>query len=64
VPDPIIHIASNLNPDGAVRNMVASTIGLAGDLPTVVSTGCGLRVARLDTSDLPEEITCLSSAGA
>jgi hypothetical protein len=60
VDDPHIHIGSDLNLDGAVRNMVASTFGLAGDLPAVVTTGCGLQVPRGNTSRLPEKVTCLS----
>ena len=57
--DPHIHVGSDLNLDGAVRNVVASTFGVAGDLPSVVATGCGLRVPRANTSRLPERVTCL-----
>jgi hypothetical protein len=30
---------------GATRNLLASTFGLAADLPTSVTTGCGIMVA-------------------
>ncbi|MFE0026729.1 hypothetical protein [Amycolatopsis sp. NPDC059021] len=55
-----VHIGKDLNGDAAVRGMVASTFGLAGDLPGVVTTGCGLRVPRAKTSALPERVTCLA----
>jgi hypothetical protein len=55
VNDPQIHIASDLNLDGAVRNMVASAFGAASDLPSTVTTACGLRVPRGNTSRLPDE---------
>ncbi|MGH3390607.1 MAG: hypothetical protein ACRDOO_17205 [Actinomadura sp.] len=46
--------------DAAVRNMLASTFGLAGDLPSLVTTGCGLRVPYAMTSPRPENVTCLA----
>jgi hypothetical protein len=58
--DPHIHVGSNLNADAAVRNMIASTFGLASDLPAVVTTGCELRVPRAMTSPLPARVTCLA----
>jgi hypothetical protein len=58
--DPHIHVESRLNADAAVRNMIASTFGLASDLPSVVTTGCGLRVPRAMTSPLPGRVTCLA----
>ena len=58
--DPHIHVERNLSADAAVRDMIASTFGLAGDLAGVVTTGCGLRVARAMTSPLPERVTCLA----
>jgi hypothetical protein len=58
--DPHIHVQSNLNADAAVRNKVASLFGLAGDLPSVVTTGCELRVPRAMTSPLPARVTCLA----
>ena len=51
---PHVHIASDLNLDGAVRNLV----GVAGDLPSTVTTGCGLRVPRGKTSRSPDGVTC------
>ncbi|WP_248782358.1 hypothetical protein [Saccharothrix syringae] len=48
-----------LDDDAHARNAIASTFGLAGDLPGVVTTGCGLRVPRAMTSPLPERVTCL-----
>ena len=58
--DPHTHVAADLNLDGAVRNMVSSTFGMAADLPSVVTTGCGSRVSRGNTSRLPEKVTCLA----
>jgi hypothetical protein len=58
--DPHIHVDQNLNADAAVRDMIASTFGLAGDLAGVVTTGCGQRVPRAMTSPLPERVTCLA----
>ncbi|ARQ70291.1 hypothetical protein [Streptomyces marincola] len=47
--------------DGAaVRNVVASTFGLAGDLPSLVTTGCGLRVPYAMTSARPDRVTRLA----
>jgi hypothetical protein len=58
--DPHIHVEVNLHADAAVRNMVASTFGLAGDLPSLVTTGCGLQVPYAMTSPRPESVTCLA----
>jgi hypothetical protein len=58
--DPHIHVGSELNLDAAARNIVASAFGMAADLPSVVTTRCGLRVPREDTSSQPAEVTCLS----
>lgn len=58
--DPHIHVGVNLNAEAASRDMIASAFGLAGDLPSVVTTGCGLRVPRAMTSPLPERVTCLA----
>jgi hypothetical protein len=58
--DPHIHVESNLNADVVVRNKIASTFGLASDLPGVVTTGCELRVPRAMTSPLPARVTCLA----
>jgi hypothetical protein len=48
--DPHIHVGANLNADAMSRNMIASTFGLVGDLPGIVTTGCGLRARRLHLS--------------
>lgn len=58
--DPHIHVGSNFNADAMARDMLASTFGLVSDLPTVVTTGCGLQVPRAMTSFLPESVTCLA----
>jgi hypothetical protein len=59
--DPHIHVESNvIHGDAAVRNMLAATFGLAGDLPSVVTTGCGQRVPYAMTSPRPESVTCLA----
>ncbi|WP_433292087.1 hypothetical protein ACQPZQ_03800 [Pseudonocardia sp. CA-142604] len=58
--DPHIHVQSNLSADAAVRNKIASMFGLASDLPSVVTTGCELRVPRAMTSPLPARVTCLA----
>jgi recombinational DNA repair protein (RecF pathway) len=38
---------------------MASTFGLAGDLPSLVTTGCGQRVPYAMTSPHPGSVTCL-----
>ncbi|GHE59727.1 hypothetical protein GCM10018785_31150 [Streptomyces longispororuber] len=59
--DPHIHVESKLvRSDAAVRDMMASTFGLVGDLPSVVTAGCGLRVPRAMTSARPDRVTCLA----
>ncbi|MFD0852209.1 hypothetical protein ACFQ07_08250, partial [Actinomadura adrarensis] len=58
--DPHIHVQVDVvGGDAAVRDMLASTFGLAGDLPSVVTTGCGLVVPFAMTSSRPEKVTCL-----
>lgn len=58
--DPHVHVVAKVpSDDAAVRNALASTFGLAGDLPGVVTTGCGLRVPYAATSPRPERVTCL-----
>ncbi|MFC6880064.1 MULTISPECIES: hypothetical protein [Actinomadura] len=57
--DPHIHVEVNLHADTAVRDVMASTFGLAGDLPSLVNTGCGLEVPHAMTSARPESVTCL-----
>ncbi|GAA4545709.1 hypothetical protein [Amycolatopsis samaneae] len=58
--DPYVHIGRDLNGDAAVRATVASAFGLVGELPGVVTTGCGLRVPRARTSGVPDQVTCLA----
>jgi hypothetical protein len=58
--DPHIHVQVDVvGGDVAVRDMLASTFGLASDLPSVVTTGCGLEVPFAMTSPRPEKVTCL-----
>ncbi|MBO3678868.1 hypothetical protein [Streptomyces sp. NEAU-YJ-81] len=59
--DPHIHVESKVvRGVAAVRNMMASTFGLAGDLPSRIATGCGLRAPYAMTSPRPENVTCLA----
>jgi hypothetical protein len=59
--DPHIHVdVSVIHADAATRNMVASAFGLVSDLPSVVTTGCGLQVPYAMTSPRPERVTCLA----
>jgi hypothetical protein len=59
--DPHVHVESDVvRRDAAVRGVVASTFGLAGDLPSLVTTGCGLRVPYAMTSPSPDNVTCLA----
>ncbi|NGO11370.1 hypothetical protein G5C60_28145 [Streptomyces sp. HC44] len=59
--DPHIHVESKVvHGDAAVRNLVAATFGLAGDLPSLVTTGCGLRVPYAMASPRPDRVTCLA----
>jgi hypothetical protein len=58
--DPHVHVDARLGADAAVRDAVASTFGLVGELPPVVDAGCGLRVPRASTSSSPERVTCLA----
>ncbi|WP_203827527.1 hypothetical protein [Actinoplanes palleronii] len=58
--DPHVHVEVGLVRSGAdVRNLLAATFGLVGDLPAEVETGCGQRVARVMTSPHPRSVTCL-----
>ncbi|MEO3826902.1 hypothetical protein [Actinomadura sp. B10D3] len=58
--DPHIHVDSKMGRgEAATRGILASTFGLAGDLPSTVTTGCGLRVPYVMTSPHPESVTCL-----
>ena len=59
--DPHIHVdVSAVRADAATRNLIASTFGLAGSLPSAITTGCGLRVPYAMTSPHPERVTCLA----
>ncbi len=59
--DPHIHVTRQVvHGDAATRNMLASTFGLVGNLPSLVATGCGLRVPYAMTSPRPESVTCLA----
>ncbi|GCD40999.1 hypothetical protein [Streptomyces paromomycinus] len=59
--DPHIHVpVKTLHDDAAARNLMASTFGLVSDLPSVIVTGCGLRVPYVMTSRRPDRVTCLA----
>jgi len=58
--DPHIHVESKvIHSSATVRNMMASTFGLVGDLPSQVTAGCGLEVPYVRTSPHPDKVTCL-----
>jgi hypothetical protein len=48
--DPHIHVDVKFRGDVVVRDVLASTFGLAADLPATVTTGCDLRVPPAMTS--------------
>lgn len=59
--DPHIHVESKVvRGSAAVRNVMASTFGLVGDLPSLVTAGCGLEVPYVMTSPHPAKVTCLA----
>jgi hypothetical protein len=59
--DPHVHVdVTVIHGAAAARNILASTFGLVGNLPTAVTTGCGLRVPYAMTSPRPESVTCLA----
>ncbi|WP_242908627.1 hypothetical protein [Actinomadura terrae] len=59
--DPHIHVESAVvRRSAAVRDLMASAFGLAADLPSLVRTGCGLRVPYAMTSPRPDSVTCLA----
>ncbi|MBT2206986.1 hypothetical protein [Actinomadura sp. NEAU-AAG7] len=59
--DPHIHVESTVvRRSAAVRDLMASAFGLAADLPSLVWTGCGLRVPYAMTSPRPDSVTCLA----
>ncbi|RBM18474.1 hypothetical protein DI005_18570 [Prauserella sp. PE36] len=58
--DPHVHVGRDVvHGDAAARNLVASTIGLVGELPSTLTTGCGSTVPYVMTSPRPETVTCL-----
>jgi hypothetical protein len=58
--DPHIHVEQTLPTRADTRNRLASTFGLAADLPTSVTAGCGIVVVYAMTSAEPESVTCLA----
>jgi len=58
--DPHIHVDVKLGGDVTARTILASTFGLAADLPATVTTGCDLRVPLAMASTHPESVTCLA----
>ena len=59
--DPHIHVEQDVLTAGAVaRNVIVALVGRAPDAPSVVTTGCGVRVAYAMTSTQPERVTCLA----
>lgn len=59
--DPHIHVERKVLEAGpAVRNLISSALGRATDAPSVVTTGCGVRVPYAMTSPRPESVTCLA----
>jgi hypothetical protein len=53
-----IHVDVKLGYRALARDRVAAAFGLAGDLPAVVTTGCGTEVPYAMTSADPESVTC------
>ncbi|MEU6352008.1 hypothetical protein ABZ896_22165 [Streptomyces sp. NPDC047072] len=59
--DPHVHVEARVvRGEAGVRHVLASTFGLVGSLPSVVSTGCGIRVPYAMTSPRPDRVTCLA----
>ncbi|WP_258318829.1 hypothetical protein [Streptomyces griseorubiginosus] len=59
--DPHIHVEVKVvRGEAAVRTMLAATFGIAGDLPSLVGTGYGLKVPYAMTSPRPDRVTCLA----
>lgn len=59
--DPHIHVDAKAIRDAAAeRDTLASTFGLAGDLPSTVKTGCGVEVPYAMVSSRPDRVTCLA----
>lgn len=58
--DPHIHVEQRVLEAGpTARNLIASMLGRVPGAPSVVTTGCGLRVPYAMTSPRPERVTCL-----
>ena len=58
--DPHVHVEQKVLEAGpTTRNLISSMLGRTTDAPSVVTTGCGLRVAYAMTSPRPESVTCL-----
>ncbi|MEV4096659.1 hypothetical protein [Streptosporangium saharense] len=58
--DPHIHVERAVpQVGGASRGVIVSSFGLVPESPSVVTTGCGLRVPFAMTSPRPESVTCL-----
>lgn len=61
--DPSIHVEKTPMPGfghAAIRDLIATGLGLASDLPKTVGTGCGKRRRIAMTSMVPEHVTCLA----
>jgi recombinational DNA repair protein (RecF pathway) len=61
--DPHVHAEKMPIPGfghAAMRDLIATTIGVAPDLPKTVTTGCGKRRPIAATSTVPERVTCLA----
>jgi hypothetical protein len=52
-------VDAQLSAKAATRSLMAATFGLVGDLPSVVTTGCGKEAPYAMTSPHPESVTCL-----
>jgi hypothetical protein len=56
-----IHVVQKVLETGpTARNLIVSVLGRATDAPSVVTTGCGVRVPYAMTSSRPESVTCLA----
>ncbi|MQY26660.1 hypothetical protein [Nocardia aurantia] len=59
--DPHIHVVKNVTQAGAAyRTVITSMFGRAIDSPSIVTTGCGLRVRYVMTATHPDKVTCLA----
>jgi hypothetical protein len=58
--DPHIHVDQRVvQASAGGRAAIVSVLGLVPDSPSVVTTGCGLKVPYAMTSHRPESVTCL-----